>query len=99
MSRLALSILVGAAVMLAVAGPTSAADSYKGFERAEALITVQELKQLSEAKDPQLVILGVVEPLSFGAGHIPGAVNIWRPDYELKVGQPYPFEGMILDRP
>jgi thiosulfate/3-mercaptopyruvate sulfurtransferase len=99
MSRLKTSILLGATVILAVTVPASAADSYKGFERAEALITVQELQQLSEAKDPKLVILGVVEPISFGVGHIPGSVNIWRPDYELKVGQPYPFEGMILDRP
>jgi len=98
MSRLKTSILLGAAVILAVAIQASAADRYKGFERAEALITVQELKQLREAKDPKLVILGVVEPIFFGAGHIPGAVNIWRPDYELKVGEPYPFEGMILDR-
>ena len=98
MSRLKTSILLGAAVTLAVAVRASAADSYKGFERAEALITVQELQQLSEAKDPKLVILGVVEPISFGIGHIPGSINIWRPDYELKVGQPYPFEGMILDR-
>jgi thiosulfate/3-mercaptopyruvate sulfurtransferase len=99
MSRLEMSILLGAAVMVAVAGLASVADSYKGFARAEALITVQELKQLREAKDPTLVLLGVVEPLSFAAGHIPGAVNIWRPDYELKVGQPYPFAGMLLDRP
>lgn len=98
MSRLGRSILLGALVILAVAVPASAADRYKGFQRAEALITVQELKELSVAKDPKLVILGVVEPLSFAAGHIPGSVNIWRPDYELKVGQPYPFEGMVLDR-
>jgi thiosulfate/3-mercaptopyruvate sulfurtransferase len=98
MSRLKTSILLGAAVIVAAVVPASAADRYKGFERAEALITVQELQQLREAKDPKLVLLGAVEPLSFGVGHIPGSLNIWRPDYELKVGQPYPFEGMILDR-
>ena len=65
MLRLQTSILLGAAVIVAVAVPASAADRYKGFERAEALITVQELQQLREAKDPKLVILGVVEPLSF----------------------------------
>jgi thiosulfate/3-mercaptopyruvate sulfurtransferase len=97
MSTLKTSILLGAAMLLAVAAPGSAADRYKGFERAEALITVRELTQLREAEDPKLVILGVVEPISFRAGHIPGAVNIWRPDYELKVGDPYPFGGMILD--
>ncbi len=66
MSRLETSILLGAVVMLAAVVPASAADRYKGFERAEALITVQELKQLSEAKDPKLVLLGVVEPISSG---------------------------------
>jgi hypothetical protein len=37
MSRLQMSILLGAAVIWAVAVPASAADRYKGFERAEAL--------------------------------------------------------------
>jgi thiosulfate/3-mercaptopyruvate sulfurtransferase len=98
MSRLETSLLLGAAVILALTVPAAAADKYKGFVRAEALITVHELKHLSDAKDPKLVILGVVEPESFSGGDIPGSINIWHPDYELKVGQPYPFEGMILDR-
>ena len=99
MARLETSLGLGAAVILAMAAPAAAADKYKGFVRPEALITADELKHLSDAKDPKLVILGVVEPKSFAGGHIPGSINIWRPDYELKVGQPYPFEGMILDRP
>jgi hypothetical protein len=41
MSRLKAAALLGAAVILAVAAPATAADRYKGFERAEALITVQ----------------------------------------------------------
>lgn len=90
--------MLGVTIILVVAVPAVAADRYKGFERADSLITVHELKRLSEAKDPKLVIIGVIEPLSFGVGHIPGAVNVWRPDFEMKVGQPYPFEGMILDR-
>jgi thiosulfate/3-mercaptopyruvate sulfurtransferase len=83
--------------MLAVAVSASATDRYKGFERAEALITVQELKQLSEAKDPKLVILGVVEPMFFRAGYIPGSVNIWRPDYEQPVSPSQPIEGLLLE--
>ena len=39
-----------------------------------------------------------MEPLSYKAGHIPGSINVWRPDYELKVGEPYPFDGMLLER-
>ena len=51
-----------------------------------------------DAKDPKLVVLAVVEPVSYKAGHIPGSINVWRPDYELKVGEPYPFDGMLLER-
>ena len=32
----------------------------------------------------RLVVLAVVEPVSYRAGHVPGSINIWRPDYELK---------------
>jgi thiosulfate/3-mercaptopyruvate sulfurtransferase len=77
----------------AVAGP-----KYKGFARGEALITVEELKHLLDARDPKLIVLAVVEPASYKMGHIPTSLNVWRPDYEHKVGQPYPFEGMLLDR-
>ncbi|RMH64275.1 MAG: sulfurtransferase, partial [Bacteroidetes bacterium] len=69
-----------------------------GFERAEALITVQELKQLIDAKDPKLVLIAVAKPVSYRAGYIPGAVNVWRPDYEPKEGEPFPFGGMMLGR-
>jgi thiosulfate/3-mercaptopyruvate sulfurtransferase len=84
-------VLVGTAT--GVAGP-----KYKGFARGESLITVEELKRLLDARDPKLVVLAVVEPASYRTGHIPAAINVWRPDYEHKVGQPYPFEGMLLDR-
>ncbi len=39
-----------------------------------------------------------MEPVSYRAGHIPASINIWRPDYEIKVGEPYPFDGMLLER-
>jgi len=43
----------------------------QGFERGESLITAEELKKLIDAKDPS-VVLAVVEPVSYRAGHIPG---------------------------
>jgi thiosulfate/3-mercaptopyruvate sulfurtransferase len=89
---------VAAVALLAWAGHTVAAPRYKGFERGEALITVEELKKLIDAKDPKLVVLAVVDPLSYRAGHIPGSINVWRPDYDLEAGQPYPFEGMLQER-
>jgi thiosulfate/3-mercaptopyruvate sulfurtransferase len=88
-----------AAVALLASTVTAAAEpKYKGFARGKALITVEELKRGLDAKDPKLIVLAVVEPASYKAGHIPTSINVWRPDYEHKVGQPYPFEGMLLDR-
>jgi thiosulfate/3-mercaptopyruvate sulfurtransferase len=89
----AVAVVFLASAVTAVAGP-----KYKGFARGESLITVEELKQLLDAKDPKLLVLAVVEPASYEAGHIPTSINVWRPDYEHKVGQPYPFEGMLLGR-
>lgn len=84
-------------VVLGAAGSV-AAGNYKGFERGDALITAQELKSLVDAKDPKLVVLAVVAPVNYKLGYIPGALNTWRPDYEPKQNEPYPFEGMILNR-
>ena len=97
MMRLRSALFLVAATVL-LAAPAIAGQKYKGFERGESLIPVQELKPLMDAKDPKLVVLAVVEPVSYRAGHIPGSINIWRPDYELKVGEPYPFDGMLLER-
>ena len=93
------AVVVALAVTLAAASPAVAAEKYKGFERGEALISVQELHEMMAAKDPKLVLIGVIQPVSFKAGHIPGSLNVWRSDYEPKEGEPFPFEGMILNRP
>ena len=81
-----------AAAVSAMAGP-----KYKGFARGEALITVDELKQLLDAKDPKLIVLAVVEPASYKVGHVPTSINVWRPDYEHKVSARHPVEGVLLD--
>jgi thiosulfate/3-mercaptopyruvate sulfurtransferase len=72
--------------------------SYKGFERGEALITVEELNRRIRADDPNLVVLAVVNPISYRAGHIAGSINVWRPDYEPPKGDRYPFDGMMVNR-
>jgi thiosulfate/3-mercaptopyruvate sulfurtransferase len=87
-----------AAVAALLAIPAIAAEKYKGFERGEALITVEELKQLMDKNDPKLVVLAVAKGASYKTGHIPGSINIWRPEYEPKVGDPYPFDGMMVNR-
>jgi len=85
-------------IVLSLLAATSASAGYKGFARGESLITVLELSRLLQAKDPQLRIIGVVKSGSFAGGHIPTAVSAWRPDYEPPVGQPHPFDGMMLER-
>ena len=79
-------------VALVVAGPAVAAKKYKGFERGDALISVQELKKMMDANDPKLVVIGVMKPISFKAGHIPDSLNVWRPDYEPEEDWEEPFE-------
>ncbi len=71
--RLAAGVVLAAAGLLVAPGTLSAADNYKGYERGDALITVQELKQLIDAKDPKLVILAVANVAEYRLpGHIPG---------------------------
>jgi thiosulfate/3-mercaptopyruvate sulfurtransferase len=86
----------GAATTVAEFEPSGA--TYKGFERGEALITVEELRDRIRDTGSKLVLLAVVDPISYRAGHIPRSINVWRPDYEPEVGERYPFDGMMLDR-
>ncbi len=98
-SRSGSLIVIGALCLALLAtGPALAGEKYKGFERGDALVTVQELKTMLDAKDAKLVVLAVARPDSFKLGHIPGSVNVWRSDYEPAANSPYPFEGMMLNR-
>ena len=89
--------MVCAALLLA-ALPVTAGDGYKGFVRGDALITVEQLKELIDADDPDLVVIAVAKESSFKLGHIPGALNVWRPNYEPEDNDPWPYGGMMLDR-
>ena len=94
-------VLLALVSVLAFSAPILAAGAkYKGFERGEALITPAQLKALMDAKDPDLVLIGVVKgglTGSFTRGHIPGAYSVWRPDYTAEdIGHPYPFGGMMM---
>jgi len=85
-------------VALVVAGPALAVKKHKGFERGDALITVEELHDLIQAKDKNLVVIAVAKAASFKLGSIPGSLNVWRPDYEPDKGKPYPYGGMMINR-
>jgi thiosulfate/3-mercaptopyruvate sulfurtransferase len=56
-----------------------------GYARPEIIIQPEELKILIEKKDPSIRIIDVREKLQYLNGHIPGAVQVWRPDIEDKM--------------
>ena len=97
-----MSITAALILMIALLAASAIADTgYKGFKRGDALITPAELKGMIDANDPDLIVIAVVKGGLTGAytrGHIPGAFCVWRPEYEPEVGDPYFYDGMILNR-
>jgi len=67
-----------------------------GYAHREIIIQPEELRALIEKKDPRIRIIDVREKLQYLNGHIPGAVQIWRPDIEDKN---HPIPGMMAPRP
>ena len=56
-----------------------------GYPHPEIIIQPGELKVLIEKTDPAIRIIDVREKLQYLGGHIPGAVQVWRPDIEDKM--------------
>lgn len=99
-NRRVLMLMVVVAALALVASSAALAEKYKGFERGDSLITAKELKSLMDANDPKLVVLAVSHPVKQLRvdGFIPGSFHVWRPDYEPEVGNPWPYDGMILNK-
>jgi thiosulfate/3-mercaptopyruvate sulfurtransferase len=66
-----------------------------GYAHPEVLIQPEELKTLIDNKDSQIRIIDVRKKEKYLAGHIPGAVQVWRPDIEDKN---HPVAGMMARR-
>lgn len=66
-----------------------------GYARPEVLIQPEELKVLIDKKAPNIRIIDIREKLKYLAGHLPGAVHIWRPDI---VDSNHPIPGMMAPR-
>lgn len=66
-----------------------------GYARPEILIQPEELKALIDKKDPNIRIIDIREKLKYLAGHIPGAVHVWRPDI---VNSNHPIPGMMASK-
>jgi thiosulfate/3-mercaptopyruvate sulfurtransferase len=67
-----------------------------GYAHTEMIIQPEELKVLVEKKDPNVRIIDVREKLEYLRGHIPGALQVWRPDIEDKN---HPIPGMMAPQP
>ncbi len=79
-------------LVLLISGHSALAIPNGGYMRPELLIQPEDLKPLIDRKDSDVLVTDVREKLKYLAGHIPGAVNIWRPDV---VDKDHPIPGMI----
>ncbi len=75
-----------------IAGQTAQAVPHGGYAHPGILIQPEELKILIEKKDPLIRIIDVREKFKYLTGHLPGAVQVWRPDIEDKN---HPIPGMM----
>jgi thiosulfate/3-mercaptopyruvate sulfurtransferase len=75
----------------------ASAEQYKGYPRGNALITVQELKRLIDAKDPSLVVLAAENSVEYYLEHIPGSQQVDRPAIEAPPGTQNGVTGNIID--
>lgn len=93
--------ICGIALILSIGLPlmglngTAEAIPDSGYAHPEILIQPEELKGLIEKKDPQIRIIDMRKREKYLAGHIPGAVQVWRPDVEDKNN---PLPGMMARR-
>ncbi len=77
-TRIRTTTLAVVMMIISVVASHAAGNSYKGYPRGNALITVQELKRLLDAKDPKLVILAAENNAEYYLGHIPGSHQVDR---------------------
>ncbi|MGQ9646816.1 MAG: sulfurtransferase [Thermodesulfobacteriota bacterium] len=63
-----------------------------GYARPELLIQPEELKTQIDRKAWDIRVIDIREKIKYLAGHIPGAINIWRPDI---VDKNDPLAGMM----
>jgi len=91
-----LALLIPLVLLLMAMSKTTQAVPNGGYAHPEILIQPEELKVLVEKQDPNIRIIDVREKIPYLSGHIPGAVQIWRPDIEDKA---HPIPGMMAPQP
>lgn len=90
---LALILLVGGCRENA-SSPASA-EVVAVYGHSQYLLSVEEVAALLDSPTPPL-LLEISKAPNFAEEHLPGAINLWRPDYEDDVN--YPFGGMEASR-
>jgi thiosulfate/3-mercaptopyruvate sulfurtransferase len=90
--RLAFVFAIG--LILSV-GSTANAIPKGGYAHPEILIQPEELKEFTDRRDPNIRIIDVRERGKYLAGHVPGAVHVWRPEL---VDKNHPIPGMMASR-
>jgi thiosulfate/3-mercaptopyruvate sulfurtransferase len=70
-------------VLLLTVAPASGVPQ-GGYAHPETLIQPEELKALLDRRTPNLRIIDVRHKAKYYLGHIPGALEVWRPDLENK---------------
>ena len=93
-SKKVLLVLFGIFLIMVLSRITQAVPN-GGYAHPEILIQPGELKVLIDKQDFNLRIIDIREKLKYLAGHMPGAVHIWRPDIEDKN---HPLPGMMADQ-
>jgi len=78
-----------------IIGQTAEAIPNGHYAHPEVIVQPEELKALIDRKDPGIRIIDVRERLQYVMGHIPSAVQIWRPDIEDK---DHPIPGIIAPK-
>ncbi|GAB7027418.1 sulfurtransferase [Geotalea toluenoxydans] len=97
MHKSLLTLLTITSLLAAVTCSFANDTGYKGYPRGIALITVQELKQLIDAKDTKLVILAAENSVEYRLGHIPGSYQVDRPEIEAPPETQNGITGNIID--
>jgi thiosulfate/3-mercaptopyruvate sulfurtransferase len=90
---LALLLLIGSCRQAAKAPPTT--DEIADFGDSPYLLSVDEVAALLQSPEPPL-LLEISKAVKFAEGHLPGAVNLWRPDYGDD--ENFPYGGMRASR-
>lgn len=65
---------------------------YADYANPDVIVSAVRAKEIME-KEEDVLVIDIRKSVAYSLGHIPGAVNAWRPDYSADDGE-YPFEGM-----